>query len=58
MNFRFNNNKMSFFKSIKKSLGIEIERPPYEILQKLDDNIEIRKYEGRILFREKVSINN
>lgn len=49
---------MSFFKSIKKSLGIEIERPPYEVLQKLDDNIEIRKYEGRILFMQKVSINN
>ncbi len=41
---------MSFFKSIKKTLGIEIERPSYEVLQKLDDHIEIRKYEGTIKF--------
>ena len=47
VNWNFN---MSFFKSIKKTLGIEIERPSYEVLQKLDDHIEIRKYEGTIKF--------
>lgn len=35
---------MSFFKTAKNLLGIEIERPPYEIIEKLADNIEIRKY--------------
>ena len=35
---------MSFLKSIKASLGIEIETPNYEVLKKLADNIEIRKY--------------
>jgi hypothetical protein len=37
---------MSFFKTFKNVLGIEIERPPYEVLEKLDENIEIRKYAG------------
>lgn len=36
---------MSFFKTAKNLLGIEIERPPYTVEQKIDDNIEIRKYE-------------
>ena len=35
---------MSFIKSIKNVFGIEIERPPYELLKKIEDNIEIRKY--------------
>jgi hypothetical protein len=33
-----------FFKSVKNALGLEIEMPTYELLQKLDENIEIRKY--------------
>lgn len=36
---------MSLFKTIKTSLGIEIERPPYEVLRKIGDNMEIRKYQ-------------
>lgn len=35
---------MSFFKTVKNALGIEIERPPYELIKKIGDNIEIRKY--------------
>ena len=35
---------MSFFKTVKTALGIEIERPPYELIKKIGDNIEIRKY--------------
>ncbi len=35
---------MSFFKTVKNALGIEIERPQYEVIKKLADNIEIRKY--------------
>lgn len=35
---------MSFFKSVKNALGIEIERPNYEVIKTLGDNIEIRKY--------------
>ena len=30
--------------SFLKSFGIGIERPPYEVIQKLDDNLEVRKY--------------
>lgn len=35
---------MSFFKTVKNALGIEIERPTYEIIKTLGDNMEIRKY--------------
>ena len=35
---------MSFFKSVRNSLGIDIERPPYQVIEKIDDNMEIRKY--------------
>lgn len=35
---------MSFFTSIKKALGLEYEQPEYEILTKLNDYVEIRKY--------------
>jgi len=31
-------------KTIKAAFGIEIERPPYEVVRKLGDNMEIRKY--------------
>lgn len=33
-----------FFKSVKSALGIEIEVPPYEVVKKLSDNMEIRRY--------------
>lgn len=36
---------MSFFKTAKNLLGIEIERPPYIVLEKIDDYTEIRHYE-------------
>ena len=35
---------MSFFKTVQNALGIKIERPPYELLKIIGDNIEIRKY--------------
>ena len=37
---------MSFFKTIKNALGLEIERPNYEVLKTLGENMEIRKYEA------------
>ncbi len=35
---------MSFFKTAKNLLGIEIERPPYTVLEKIDEVTEIRHY--------------
>ncbi len=35
---------MSFFKTAKNILGIEIERPPYTVIEKIDDVTEIRQY--------------
>lgn len=35
---------MSFFKTAKNILGIEIERPPYTVLEKIDECTEIRQY--------------
>lgn len=40
-----NYSEMSFFKSVKGALGLETENPHYEVLQKIEDNIEIRKYD-------------
>ncbi len=35
---------MSFFKTAKNLLGIEIERPPYTVIESIDEVTEIRKY--------------
>ncbi|RNA42468.1 heme-binding 2 [Brachionus plicatilis] len=35
---------MSFIKSIKNAFGLDIERPKYEVIKTLGDNMEIRKY--------------
>lgn len=45
MNFIFAELKgMNLFKAVKNAFGLEIERPSYEVVQKINDNIEIRKY--------------
>ena len=35
---------MSFFKSVQQAFGFGYDRPSYEVVQKIDNTIEVRKY--------------